>query len=86
METNSLNVDVQPTYVRCKIKDKITQLVWPEDIMCEQAKIQRSTTTGELVITAPKSNLEDLVARKMRLDKTKELLQKKRQLENLKEQ
>jgi len=37
MDTSSLNVDVQPTYVRCDIKDKITQLHWPEEVMIDGA-------------------------------------------------
>lgn len=40
--------------------------------MVEQAKIQRSTTTGYLVITAPKANIEEIVQRKMRLDSLRE--------------
>jgi protein TilB len=39
MDTAFLNVEVEPTYVRCNIKEKITQLVWPEEVLCDQAKI-----------------------------------------------
>lgn len=42
MDTNSLNVDLHPDYVRCDIKGKITQLLIPEDILVEQSKVQRS--------------------------------------------
>jgi protein TilB len=35
MDTNSLNVDLHPDYVRCDIKGKITQLVIPEEILVE---------------------------------------------------
>ena len=39
MDTSLLNVDVQPTYVRCVIKDKTTQLHWPDEIMSDTAKV-----------------------------------------------
>jgi protein TilB len=42
MDTSMLNVDVQPTYVRCVIKDKVTQLHWPDEVMVDSCKIQRS--------------------------------------------
>jgi hypothetical protein len=42
MDTSMLNVDVQPTYVRCVIKDKVTQLHWPDEVMVDNCKIQRS--------------------------------------------
>ena len=64
MDTSLLNVDVQPTYVRCEIKGKVTQLHWPEEILVEKATIQRSTTTGFLVITAPVSNYEVVLEKK----------------------
>ena len=60
MDTSLLNVDVQPTYVRCVIKDKTTQLHWPEEIMSDQSKVQRSKTTGWLMITAPKANISEI--------------------------
>ena len=86
MDTDSLNVDVQPTYVRSDIKGKITQLSWPDEVLCDRATLQRSTTTGYLVVTAPKANIDDILARKMRLKKTKEDLEKKDKLRKLKDQ
>ena len=84
MDTASLNVDLQPQYVRAEIKDKVTQLSWPEDIMVERSKIQRSTTTGYLVITAPKSNIEEIEKKNMRAEKAKETLALRKKLEDLK--
>lgn len=39
MDTNSLNVDLQPEYVRCDIKGKITQLLIPEEILVEKSLV-----------------------------------------------
>ena len=60
MDTSLLNVDVQPTYVRAEIKDKVTQLHWPDEVLVDRAKIQRSQTTGWLMITCPKANITEL--------------------------
>lgn len=85
MQTNDLNVEVEPTYVRCLVKDKVVQLCWPDEVLCDRATIQRSTTTGELVITAPKSNVSDIEARNMRIATIKENSSKRRALAELKE-
>ena len=42
METSSLNVDLQPSYVRVNVKEKITQVRFDEDIMVERSSVQRS--------------------------------------------
>jgi len=39
MDTSSLIVDVQPTYVRIDVKEKITQILWPDEMMVDDAKI-----------------------------------------------
>ena len=39
MSTDSLNVDLQPTFVRVDIKGKITQIRFDEDILVEQSQI-----------------------------------------------
>ena len=39
MDTSSLEVDVQPTYVRVVVKDKVTQLHWPEEVLTDGAKV-----------------------------------------------
>lgn len=88
MDTSLLNVDVQPTYVRCEIKGKVTQLHWPEEILVEKATIQRSTTTGFLVITAPVSNYEVILEKKAfysQIKKEKADSEKLKQLEQQQE-
>ncbi|XP_048506341.1 protein tilB [Athalia rosae] len=56
LDTCFLDVDVQPEYVRVKIKQKILQLTLPCEIMTEKSKVQRSEITGHLVITMPRLN------------------------------
>lgn len=52
MDTSQIKVDLNPQYVRCDIKGKITQLRFDHEIIMEGATIQRSQTTGHLVIKA----------------------------------
>jgi len=53
LDTTALDVDVQPTYVRCVCKDKVTQLKLPAEVKPDAAKIQRSKVTGSLRIEMP---------------------------------
>lgn len=62
MNTNSLNVDVQPTYVRVEVKGKVTQIRLDDEILVERSQVQRSTTTGWLCITMPKANIDAIEA------------------------
>lgn len=56
LETGSLDVDVNPEYVRCVVKDKVTQLKLPAEVSPDRSKVQRSKTTGSLHITMPISD------------------------------
>merc|ERR1719316_1166588 len=56
LETGSLDVDVNPEYVRCVVKDKVTQLKLPAEVSPDRAKVQRSKVTGWLKITMPMVN------------------------------
>jgi len=62
MDTSLLNIDLQPQYVRCDIRGKITQLRIPEEILVEKSKVQRSQTTGMLTITMPLARLDEIQA------------------------
>lgn len=42
MDTSLLNVDAQPTYIRIIVKDKLTQIHWPDEVLCDTATVQRS--------------------------------------------
>jgi len=53
LETGSLDVDINTDYVRCVIKDKVTQLKLPAEVSPDRAKVQRSKTTGSLRIEMP---------------------------------
>lgn len=49
-----------------------------EEILVEKSQVQRSTTTGALVITCPKANIEQLMERKQKFDKIREEQAKKK--------
>ena len=53
ISTTLINVDVQPTYVRITVKDKLLQFPFEKEVAPSLAKVQRSTTTGQLMITIP---------------------------------
>lgn len=54
LDTNLLDVDVQPTFVRILVKNKVLQLVLPEEVHPDKCTAQRSLTSRKLVITMPK--------------------------------
>ena len=86
MDTSSLNVDVQPEYIRVVVKDKLTQIHWPEEMLCDSATVQRSQTTGSLCITATKSTVDVIRQKNKYKEDMMEERRKKRQLEELSEQ
>lgn len=53
LATDSLDVDVNPLYVRCVVKDKVTQLKLPQEVKPDSSKVQRSRITGILRIEMP---------------------------------
>lgn len=53
LDTTSLDVDVNPLYVRCVVKEKVTQLKLPDEVKPDSCKVQRSRTTGVLRIEMP---------------------------------
>jgi len=54
LDTSLLDVDIQPSYIRVTIKDKILQLVLSEEIAPDSSSAQRSQTTGHLLVTMKK--------------------------------
>eukprot|EP00916_Digyalum_oweni_P026553 GHVL01043611.1.p1 GENE.GHVL01043611.1~~GHVL01043611.1.p1 ORF type:complete len:119 (+),score=33.56 GHVL01043611.1:721-1077(+) len=56
MDTSLIDVDINPTYVRCNIKGKITQLRLPEEIVICESSVKRSKQTGALLLHMPFSN------------------------------
>jgi protein TilB len=55
MDTSLVECDVQPKYVRLKIKGKVLQLVLDEEVSSDRSCAQRSQTSGHLVLTLPKA-------------------------------
>lgn len=53
LETSSLDVDVNPLYVRCVVKEKVTQLKLPAEVKPDSSKVQRARITGRLRIEMP---------------------------------
>jgi protein TilB len=53
LTTDLLDADVNPLYIRFNIKDKITQLKLPEEIEVDKSKVQRSQTSGVLLVICP---------------------------------
>lgn len=53
LDTVDIEVDLNPQYVRVNAKGKVTQIRFDHEIIVEQSSIQRSTTTGFLLIKAP---------------------------------
>ncbi len=68
LDTSLMKVDLNPLYVRIDIKGKVTQVKFPEEIVVDKSKVQRSTTTGALQLVCPKLNfdpsIKERVARK----------------------
>ncbi|XP_046419327.1 protein tilB-like [Neodiprion fabricii] len=63
LDTSFLDVDVQPGYVRVTIKGKILQLTLSSEVLTEKSTVQRSQTTGHLVVTMPRLNPLKLIAK-----------------------
>lgn len=53
MDTSLIDVDVQPTFVRVRIKGKLLQLVLSSEVQSDRSVAQRSLASGDLVVTMP---------------------------------
>lgn len=53
MQTTQIQVDLNPQYIRVVVKDKVTQMKFAYEIIVEKSIIQRSLTTGHLVVKCP---------------------------------
>lgn len=60
MDTEELDVDVQPTYVRVTVRGKILQLVLDEEVKVDESNAKRLIGSKRLEITMPK--VGDLLA------------------------
>lgn len=53
ISTSAIHIDLQPTYCRITIKDKLLQLVFGRAVSVDKVKVERSMTTGQLKLTVP---------------------------------
>eukprot|EP00038_Savillea_parva_P025298 m.47083 g.47083 ORF g.47083 m.47083 type:complete len:472 (-) comp6842_c0_seq2:183-1598(-) len=58
LDTSQIDLDVQPTYIRAIIKEKVFQLALPEEVSPDRSKAERSKITGHLMVTMPKAGQE----------------------------
>ena len=72
MDTSLINVDLHPNYIRMEIKGKVTQLKFEEEILVDKTKLQRSTTTGAMLLTMPKASISEVEARNLRIKQQQE--------------
>jgi len=56
LDTSLIQADVHPGFVRVQIKGKVLQLLLPCDCRTDTATVQRSQTTGALMLKCPKVN------------------------------
>lgn len=59
LETDLIDVDVNPYYVRVVAKEKLTQLKLPAEVDVAGSTVQRSKTTGFLKVVMPKSDVHN---------------------------
>lgn len=54
MDTSLITLDIQPTFLRVTVKDKIFQLRFIEEVHSDFSKAERSQATGHIKVTMPK--------------------------------
>jgi len=83
LDSSLIDVDVHPTYVSVVIKSKVLRLNLPAEVDADQAKAQRSKTTGHLVLIMPKCNPDEnaLSIRVAARDREKKVDEAKAQVE-----
>lgn len=59
LDTNLIDVDLQPNFVKVLIKGAVFQFVLPDEIFTEKSTAQRSQTTGHLVLKMPRVNFKE---------------------------
>ncbi|KAI3378996.1 hypothetical protein SNEBB_008816 [Seison nebaliae] len=59
LDTSLIEVDVFPTYVRCRIKGKILQLTLNDEVFVEGSEVVRNSGTGRLCIRMKKCRTND---------------------------
>ena len=54
LDTELIEVDAQPNYVRVLVKGRAFQIVLTDEVKPDQGKCERSKITGEMKLTLPK--------------------------------
>ncbi len=55
LDTSLIDADVHPAFVSVVVRNKTFRILWPEPVASAQSSCQRSATTGELCVRAPKA-------------------------------
>ncbi|KZC12922.1 Protein TILB like protein [Dufourea novaeangliae] len=84
LDTDYVDVNVQPDYIRVTIKGKILQLRLPCEVSVEGSKAKRDTTTGKLVVTMPRLNPLPIL-RKRNPDRNKEPIMRQRSSQSIRQ-
>ncbi len=68
LDTSLIDADVHPAFVSVVVRNKTFRILWPEEVVSSRSSCQRSATTGELCVRAPKArqpseHLKELVRR-----------------------
>ena len=53
MDSSLIDLDLNPTYVRCVVRGKVTQIRFDNEIRVSESKMQRIKSTGRIVCTCP---------------------------------
>lgn len=57
-------MDVQTNYTRVTVKGKIFQIAYNEEVKPDESTVQRSQTTGHLVVTLRKLKVNELLTKR----------------------
>jgi protein TilB len=56
MDSSLIDVDINPTYIRCVVRNKLTQIRLDTEIVVSRSVIERSKSTGVIKVTCPHEN------------------------------
>lgn len=83
IETSHLKFELFPDFVSVRVKDKLTQVKLWEEIIVADSKVQRSQTTGVLMVTMKKAKFNHMVDMEKRQKKSAE--EEKQQVQKVNE-
>lgn len=71
LDTSLVKVEIYPFFISIRIKDKLTQIKTWNEVRTTPVSLQRSTTTGELMIKLEKIDFDQVLANKMKKEDKK---------------